>query len=62
VPLPLGVRPVEAARLIGESRNTVYRLPAAGQLRAVKRGTSTLVLMESIHKHMASLPIAKFRC
>jgi excisionase family DNA binding protein len=57
---PLGVRPVAAGRLIGESRNTVYRLLAAGKLRAVKRGTSTLVLMDSIHEYWASLPPASF--
>ena len=56
----LGVKPVEAGRLIGESRNTVYRLLAAGKLHAVKRGTSTLVLMDSIREHMASLPPATF--
>ena len=56
----LGVKPVEAGRLIGESRNTVYRLLAAGKLRAVKRGTSTIVLMASIRQHMASLPAAQY--
>ena len=56
----LGVKPVEAARLIGESRNTVYRLLAAGKLQAVKRGTSTIVLMSSIRTHIASLPPATF--
>jgi Helix-turn-helix domain len=56
----LGVKPVEAGRLIGESRNTVYRLLAAGKLHAVKRGTSTIVLMDSIRSHMASLPPATF--
>lgn len=59
-PLPLGVKPAEAARLIGESRNTVYRLLAAGKLRAVKRGTSTLVVTDSIREHFASLPAAIF--
>lgn len=57
---PLGVKPIEAGRLIGESRNTVYRLLAAGKLQAVKRGTSTLVLMDSIRTHMARLPPATF--
>ena len=57
---PLVVKPTEAARLIGESRNTVYRLLAAGKLRAVKRGTSTLVVTDSIDEHMASLPAAIF--
>ena len=56
----LGVKPVEAGRLIGESRNTVYRLLAAGKLHAVKRGTSTIVLMDSIREHMAGLPPATF--
>jgi hypothetical protein len=56
----LGVKPVEAGRLIGESRNTVYRLLAAGKLHAVKRGASTIVLMDSIRQHMASLPPATF--
>lgn len=57
---PLGVKPIEAGRLIGESRNTVYRLLAAGKLRAVKRGASTLVLTDSIHEYFASLPAASF--
>jgi Helix-turn-helix domain len=56
----LGVKPTEAGRLIGESRNTVYRLLAAGRLHAVKRGASTLVLMDSIRNHIASLPPATF--
>jgi hypothetical protein len=38
----------------------VYRLLSAGRLRAVKRGASTLVLMESIHSYMADLPPATF--
>jgi len=53
---PLCVTVNEAGRLIGGSRNTVYRLMASGILRAVKRGTTTLVLMDSIHEHVASLP------
>ena len=57
---PLGVKPLEAARLIGESRNTVYRLLAAGRLRAVKRGTTTLVVMDSIREYFDSLPPATF--
>jgi excisionase family DNA binding protein len=56
----LAVKPSEAARLIDESRSTVYRLLAAGKLRAVKRGSSTLVLMSSLRDHLASLPPAQF--
>ena len=57
---PLGVKPIEAGRLIGESRDTVYRLLVAGKLRAVKRGASTLVLMDSVRDYWASLPPATF--
>jgi excisionase family DNA binding protein len=57
---PLGVKPKEAARLIGGSRSEVYRLLRQCRLRAVKRGASLLVLMDSIHEHMASLPPATF--
>ena len=56
----LGVKPSEAARLIDESRSTIYRLLATGELLAVKRGTTTLVLTDSIHRYVASLPPATF--
>lgn len=59
---PLGVKPKEAARLIGGSRSEVYRLLRQSKLRAVKRGVSLLVLMDSICEHMASLPLARFGC
>jgi hypothetical protein len=58
---PLGVKPKEAARLIGGSRSEVYRLLRQCRLRAVKRGASLIVLVDSIHEHMASLPPATFR-
>jgi hypothetical protein len=57
---PLAVKPKEAARLIGGSRSEVYRLLRGRHLQAVKRGASLLVLMSSIHEHMASLPAATF--
>jgi excisionase family DNA binding protein len=52
----LAVKPHEAAQMLGESRSTIYRLIHAGKLDAVKRGTSTLVLVGSIRSHLASLP------
>jgi excisionase family DNA binding protein len=52
----LAVRPLEAAMMLGESRTTIYRLINAGQLDAVKRGSSTLVLVGSIRRYLASLP------
>lgn len=57
---PLGVRPKEAARVIGASRSQLYRLLREGKLRAVKRGVTLLVLTDSIYEHMASLPPASF--
>jgi excisionase family DNA binding protein len=57
---PIAVPPLKAAMLIGGSRSTVYRLLAAGKLRAVKRGGATLVLTNSIYEYMASLPPATF--
>ena len=52
----LAVKPLDAAMMLGESRSTVYRLIHAGKLDAVKRGVTTLVLVHSIHRHLASLP------
>jgi excisionase family DNA binding protein len=52
----LAVKPIEAAVMLGESRSTIYRLIHAGQLDAVKRGVTTLVLVSSIHRYLASLP------
>jgi excisionase family DNA binding protein len=52
----LAVRPQEAAVMLGESRSTIYRLIHTGALDAVKRGSTTLVLVASIKRHLASLP------
>jgi len=52
----LAVRPQEAALMLGESRSTIYRLIHTGALDAVKRGSATLVLVDSIKRHLAGLP------
>jgi excisionase family DNA binding protein len=52
----LAVKPFEAATMLGESRSTIYRLINAGKLDAVKRGSSTLVLVGSIRSYLADLP------
>ena len=52
----LAVKPLEAAMMLGESRSTIYRLIHAGKLDAVKRGVTTLVLVPSIRRYIASLP------
>jgi excisionase family DNA binding protein len=52
----LTVKPLEAAVMIGESRSTIYRLIHRGELDAVKRGVSTLVVVDSLRRYVASLP------
>lgn len=58
---PLAIPVAEACRLSGHSRSEVYRLLALGKLRAVKAGVRTLILMDSLRAHLASLPPATFR-
>lgn len=58
---PIAVTIAEAQRLSGFSRSGVYRELAAGSLKAVKLGSRTLVLTNSIREHLASLPAATFR-
>jgi hypothetical protein len=44
----------------GWSRSEVYRLLAAGHLRARKQASKTLIEWASVMEHHASLPPAKF--
>lgn len=53
---PLGYSPQEAADRLNSSKSTVYRLLAAKKLRALKRGTSTLITAESLAEYEANLP------
>jgi len=57
---PLAVPLSEAVRLTGLSRSELYRRLANGQIQAVKAGVRTLVVMQSLKAHMASLPPATF--
>jgi hypothetical protein len=43
------------------SHSELYRRLSAGRLRAVKRGRTTLIEVESIHEDQASLMPATFR-
>ena len=55
-------RPInDIVRMTGISRSELYRRLAAGDIRAVKSGRTTLVLMDSVRAHLASLPPAIFR-
>jgi len=51
----------DACRISGLSRSEIYRRLAAGDIHAVKSGSRTLILMDSLRVHLASLPAATFR-
>ena len=51
----------EAVRISGLSRSELYRRLSDGKVRAVKSGSRTLILMDSLQAHLASLPPATFR-
>jgi excisionase family DNA binding protein len=57
---PIGVPPLEAARLLGTSLARIYRLLRSDQIRAVKMGGATLVLVDSIREYASNLPQATF--
>lgn len=57
---PISTTIEEVARLTGLSVRSVYRELAAGNLAAVKRGRTTLVMMDSVRRYMASLPAANY--
>jgi excisionase family DNA binding protein len=51
----------DACQISGLSRSEIYRQLAAGDIRAIKSGSRTLILMESLRAYLASLPVATFR-
>lgn len=57
---PLALTIPNAVAASGFSRTELYRQLAAGNIRAVKAGKRTLVLADSLKKHLASLPPATF--
>ena len=59
--IPIAVPVQGAVEISGMSRSAVYRELANGNLRAVKSGSRTLVLVESIRSYLANLPAATFR-
>ena len=58
---PLALTIHEGVRISGLSRSELYRRLSDGKLRAVKSGSRTLILMDSLQAHLASLPAATFR-
>jgi excisionase family DNA binding protein len=57
---PFAVSVAEACRISGISRSELYRRLAANKIKAVKCGTRTLILLDSLRQHLGSLPTAKF--
>jgi len=51
----------DACRISGLSRSEMYRRLATGDIRAVKSGSRTLIVMDSLRAHLARLPAATFR-
>jgi Helix-turn-helix domain len=58
---PIAAPIPDACRISGLSSSEIYRRLAAGDIRAVKSGSRTLILMDSLRAHLASLPPATFR-
>jgi hypothetical protein len=58
-PLALTIRQVEKAT--SESRSQVYNRIGRGEYTAVKSGRRTLVLYDSVKRHIGSLPPARIK-
>lgn len=59
--LPISATVACTVKLTGISRSEIYRLLALRKIRAVKSGRTTLVMLDSILDHLASLPPAVIR-
>jgi hypothetical protein len=58
---PIAISVEDTVKGTGESRSQVYKKIARGQYEAVKSGSRTLIIYESIKRHFASLPRAKVK-
>jgi tyrosine-protein phosphatase YwqE len=58
---PLTVTIPRTVQITGESRSKVYELMGNGTYEAVKSGSRTLIIFESIKRRMANLPRAKIK-
>lgn len=54
--MPIAVRPAQAAALTGIGKTTLYAAIARGELTAVKRGRSTLLMVEDLRKWLSNSP------
>jgi hypothetical protein len=58
---PLAVPVPQASALIGKCPRIIYELMAAGELKAVKSGRSTLVFYDSLKEYLARQPAPKLK-
>ena len=58
---PLAAPIPDACCISGLSRSEIYRRLAAGDIQAVKSGSRTLIIVDSLRAHLARLPAATFR-
>ena len=61
-PVSIMAAPIrQACAISGLSRSGIYRAAAAGQIRLIKNGRSSLVDMASVREYLAGLPRADIR-
>jgi hypothetical protein len=58
---PILVTIPQAAAFIARGTRFIYEAIATGQIDAVKSDKRTLVVVESLHEYVASLPAAKIK-
>jgi excisionase family DNA binding protein len=58
---PIAAPIPDVSRVSGLSRSEIYRCLSNGRLEAIKSGSRTLILMDSVRAYLASLPRATFR-
>jgi hypothetical protein len=59
-PLAISVSIADTGKILNRSRASVYVMLGDGKLTAVKDGSRTMVLIDSIKAYQASLPVASF--
>ncbi len=53
-PAPIAVSPVEAARLVGLGRTSIYEALSSGALRSLKIGKRRLILVDALRAWLAA--------
>jgi hypothetical protein len=57
---PVAISITDAILVSSVSRSELYRLLGAQKIQAVKCGTRTLILVDSLRQYLSTLPPAKF--